>query len=49
LSTGLFEHRRLEPWVRKMASKPDHRAAQLWPICHFCLWWNQFIERRDWT
>ena len=43
LSTGLFEHRRLEPWVRKMASKPNQRAAQLWPVCHFCLWWNNFM------
>jgi asparagine synthase (glutamine-hydrolysing) len=49
LATGLFDHRRLEPWVRKMASKPDHRARRLWSICHFCLWWNNFIERRDWT
>ena len=44
LSTDLFEHSRLEPWVRKMASKPNHRASQLWPICHFCLWWNNFME-----
>jgi len=44
LSTGLFDHHRLEPWVRKMASKPNHRASQLWPVCHFCLWWNNFME-----
>jgi asparagine synthase (glutamine-hydrolysing) len=44
LSTGLFEHRRLEPWVRKLASKSNHRTSQLWTICHFCLWWNNFIE-----
>jgi asparagine synthase (glutamine-hydrolysing) len=49
LATGIFEHRRLEPWVREMASKPGHRARQLGPIGHFCLWWNNFIERRDWT
>ena len=44
LSTGLFEHRRLEPWVRKIASKSNHRTSQLWKICHFCLWWNNFID-----
>lgn len=43
LSTGLFDHHRLEPWVRKMASNPNQRAARLWALCHFCLWWNNFI------
>lgn len=42
--SGLFDHRRLEPWVRRLAASPQQRAAQLWPICHFCLWWNRFIE-----
>ncbi|MGK2924207.1 MAG: asparagine synthase-related protein, partial [Lysobacterales bacterium] len=42
--SGLFDHRRLEPWVRRLAASPKQRAAQLWPICHFCLWWNRFIE-----
>jgi asparagine synthase (glutamine-hydrolysing) len=44
LSTGLFEHARLEPWVRASAAKPGVRAARLWSLCHFCLWWNHFIE-----
>jgi len=43
LSTGLFDHHRLEPWVRKMASNPNQRAARLWALCHFCLWWNNSI------
>lgn len=43
LSTSLFEHRRLEPWVKQLASTSNRRAAQLWPVCHFCLWWNNFI------
>jgi len=42
--SGLFDHRRLEPWVRRLAASPSQRAAQLWPICHFCLWWNRFID-----
>ncbi len=49
LSTGLFDHQRLEPWVRKTASKPSLQAAQLWSICHFSLWWTHFIDRQDWT
>ncbi len=49
LSTGLFDHRRLEPWVRKVASGSDWRATQLWSIGHFCQWWTNFIERDDWT
>ena len=44
LSTGLFEHRRLEPWVKKLASTSNRRASRLMPVCHFCLWWNNFIE-----
>jgi asparagine synthase (glutamine-hydrolysing) len=44
LSTGLFDHGRLEPWVRASAAKPGMRAARLWSLCHFCLWWNHFIE-----
>lgn len=43
LSTGLFDHGRLEPWVKKIASRPNQRAAQLWPLSHFCLWWNNFM------
>jgi len=42
-TSGLFDHRRLEPWVRAHAASSHRRAAQLWPICHFCLWWNRFI------
>lgn len=49
LSTGLFEHQRLEPWVRQAVSRPGQRAAQLWSVCHFCLWWNNFIQRTDWA
>ena len=49
LSSGLFEHRRLESWVSRVAAKPGDHAAQLSTICHFCLWWNNFIERKEWT
>jgi len=44
LSSGLFDHRRLEPWVRKMAANPNRPAGKLWPLCHFCLWWNHFMK-----
>jgi asparagine synthase (glutamine-hydrolysing) len=44
LSSGLFDHGRLEPWVRKLASGPNHSAAQLRPLFYFCLWWNLFID-----
>jgi asparagine synthase (glutamine-hydrolysing) len=49
LSTGLFEHRRLEPWVNKLAATSGPQAGQLWPLCYFCLWWNSFMERADWS
>jgi len=49
LSTGLFEHRRLEPWVRKLSSTSGPRAAQLWSVCYFCLWWNNFMEADAWS
>lgn len=42
-ATGLFDHRRLEAWVGRRASGQHPRAQQLWPLCHFCLWWNNFI------
>ncbi len=48
-STGLFQHRQLEPWVRKMAFTSSHRSPHLRTMCVFCLWWNNFIEREDWT
>jgi asparagine synthase (glutamine-hydrolysing) len=44
LSTGLFEHHRLESWVTKGAAGPIPSSFQLWPLCHFCLWWNNFIQ-----
>lgn len=44
LSTGLFEHRRLESWVGKKSTGSLPDAFQLSPLCHFCLWWNNFIE-----
>jgi len=44
LSTGLFDHGRLERWVRRQAANPGPRASSLWPLCHFCLWWNEFIK-----
>ena len=49
LSTHLFDHRRLEQWVGKAMSGSGHRASRLRSLCHFCLWWNLFIERTDWT
>ena len=42
--SGLFDHRRLEPWVRTVAATDGPRAAGLWPICHFCLWWDLYME-----
>jgi len=44
LSSGLFDHNQLEPWVRKRVIQSNQHAAQLWPLCHFCLWWNNFIK-----
>jgi asparagine synthase (glutamine-hydrolysing) len=49
LSSGLFEHGQLESWVSRAAAKPGDDAARLATIGHFCLWWNNFIERQDWT
>lgn len=49
LATGLFDHRRLEPWVRKLSTDSGRSIVKLWAIGHFCLWWNNFIEREDWT
>ncbi len=43
LSSGIFRHKRLESWVTKLASQPDDRALGLYPLCHFCLWWNNFV------
>lgn len=42
LDSGLFHHRRLERWVGRRTAHAGP-AAQLWPLCHFCLWWNNFI------
>jgi asparagine synthase (glutamine-hydrolysing) len=47
LSSGLFEHRRLESWVSRVAAKPGDDAARLSTIGHFCLWWNNFIEHQE--
>jgi len=44
LSTGLFDHQRLEPWIRKMTANPNQHTRRLWAFCHFCLWWNNFME-----
>ena len=44
LSTGLFDHQRLESWVTKGTSRAHPSSFQLWPVCHFCLWWNNFID-----
>lgn len=45
LSSGLFDHGRLEPWVLKAAAKPNWHGGQLWTLCHFCLWWNNFVKQ----
>ncbi|MGD8346720.1 MAG: asparagine synthase (glutamine-hydrolyzing) [Lysobacterales bacterium] len=47
LDSGLFDHRRLEGWVKQQVVKPGNRRHALWSISHFCLWWRHFIAR-DW-
>lgn len=49
LSTDLFVHARLEPWVRQVASKADSHTLALRTLCQFCLWWNDFIEGNGWS
>ncbi|MBT8040437.1 MAG: asparagine synthase (glutamine-hydrolyzing) [Xanthomonadales bacterium] len=44
IDSGLFDHPRLEVWVNQSAARPGTRAAQLWSLCHFCTWWNQFMD-----
>lgn len=44
LASGLFDHERLERWVDARAGRSDARASELWPLCHFCLWWNNFMD-----
>jgi len=44
LSTGIFDHPRLESWVGRLASTSDRRSDQMRPVYYFCLWWNQFIQ-----
>lgn len=43
LSTGLFDHARLEAWVRRATSEVGYQAALLRLVFYFCLWWNRFI------
>lgn len=43
LATGIFNHARLESWVGRRAAGSHPRTQQLWPLCHFCLWWNNFM------
>jgi len=43
LSTGLFDHARLEAWLRGATSEGGYQTALLRLLFYFCQWWNQFI------
>jgi asparagine synthase (glutamine-hydrolysing) len=44
LSTGLFDHHRLERWVNKLASNSKPASGKLFAVNQFCLWWGNFID-----
>jgi asparagine synthase (glutamine-hydrolysing) len=43
VSRELFDWRQLEAWVGARNGPLKSRATELWPLCHFVMWWNHHI------